>query len=117
MIPQTKLGKARKVFAKYYTAVIAVIITSFYGAITAFAADEAGFDTTEILPKVETALILVVSITGIGIAIFGVLHLIEAQSGNDPNAKSTGIKQLAAGLGMVVIANLLIPVFIGAITF
>ncbi|MDR0919601.1 MAG: Maff2 family protein [Oscillospiraceae bacterium] len=65
----------------------------------------------------KTGLMAVISITGAGLAVFGVIHLIEAQASTDPNAKSTAIKQLAGGLGLVIVGAIMIPIFIDSITF
>jgi len=69
------------------------------------------------MSDIERVLVLILTIAGGGIATFGIVHLIEAQSSQDPQAKSAGVKQLAAGIGLIIVANLLIPAFIGAIEF
>ena len=55
-----------------------------------------------------TALKTVVTAIGGGVAVWGVINLLEY--GNDnPGAKSQGIKQLMAGGGIVIIAQTVIP--------
>jgi len=71
-----------------------------------------GLDTSKFFTTMETALQAVLTLIGAGVAVFGVVHLIESQSSHDPNQKSAGIKELAAGLGIIVVGNLLVPVFV-----
>ena len=51
---------------------------------------------------------LVVAI-GAGLGVWGVINLMEGYGNDNPGAKSQGIKQLMAGIGLVAIAFLLIP--------
>ena len=46
---------------------------------------------------------------GAGLAIWGVVNLLEGYGNDNPGAKSQGIKQLMAGFGIMVIGNTLIP--------
>ena len=48
----------------------------------------------------------IVILIGAGV---GVIHLMEGYGNDNPGAKSQGIKQLMAGIGLVAIAFLLIP--------
>jgi len=92
----------------------AVLITS---AVTIVALTVRSFatgavDTSELFSAMQTALQAILSLIGAGVAVFGIVHLIESQSSHDPNQKSAGIKELAAGLGVIIVGNILIPVFI-----
>lgn len=51
---------------------------------------------------------LVVAI-GAGLAVWGVINLLEGYGNDNPGAKSQGIKQLMAGGGIVLIGLKLIP--------
>lgn len=51
---------------------------------------------------------LVVAI-GAGLAVWGVINLLEGYGNDNPGAKSQGIKQLMAGGGVVLIGTQLIP--------
>jgi hypothetical protein len=51
---------------------------------------------------------LVVAI-GSGLAVWGVINLLEGYGNDNPGAKSQGIKQLMAGGGVVLIGTQLIP--------
>ena len=55
---------------------------------------------------------LVVAI-GAGLAVWGVINLLEGYGNDNPGAKSQGIKQLLAGGGFVLIGTQLIPLLSG----
>ena len=46
---------------------------------------------------------------GAGLAVWGVINLMEGYGNDNPGAKSQGIKQLIAGGGVALIGVLLIP--------
>lgn len=46
---------------------------------------------------------------GAGLAIWGVVNLMEGYGNDNPGAKSQGIKQLMAGGGIIVLGTTLIP--------
>ena len=46
---------------------------------------------------------------GAGLGVWGLVNLLEGYGGDNPSAKSQGIKQLMAGAGIGLIAILLIP--------
>ena len=46
---------------------------------------------------------------GAGLAVWGVINLLEGYGNDNPGAKSQGIKQLMAGGGVVLIGTQLIP--------
>ena len=51
---------------------------------------------------------LVVAI-GAGLAVWGVINLLEGYGNDNPGAKSQGIKQLMSGGGIVIVAQTVIP--------
>lgn len=51
----------------------------------------------------------VVTAIGAGLAVWGVINLLEGYGNDNPGAKSQGIKQLMAGGGVVIIAQTVIP--------
>lgn len=55
---------------------------------------------------------LVVAI-GAGLAVWGVINLLEGYGNDNPGAKSQGIKQLMAGGGVALIGTQLIPLLSG----
>ena len=50
---------------------------------------------------------------GAGLALWGVVNLLEGYGSDNPAAKSQGIKQLMAGGGVVLIGMQLIPLLSG----
>ncbi|HHU13142.1 MAG TPA: conjugal transfer protein [Clostridiaceae bacterium] len=56
--------------------------------------------------------ILVIAL-GAGLAVWGVVNLLEGYGSDNPGAKSQGIKQLMAGGGVVIIGLRLIPLLSG----
>ena len=50
---------------------------------------------------------------GAGLAVWGVVNLLEGYGNDSPGAKSQGIKQLMAGGGVVLIGTSLIPLLSG----
>lgn len=55
---------------------------------------------------------LVVAI-GAGLAVWGVINLLEGYGNDNPGAKSQGIKQLMAGGGVALIGTQLVPLLPG----
>lgn len=55
---------------------------------------------------------LVVAI-GAGLAVWGVINLLEGYGNDNPGAKSQGIKQLMAGGGVGLIGTQLVPLLSG----
>ena len=47
---------------------------------------------------------------GAGLAVWGVVNLIEGYGNDNPGAKSQGMKQLMAGIGLVAVGLIIVPV-------
>ena len=60
-----------------------------------------------------TGLKTVVTAIGAGVAVWGVINLLEGYGNDNPGAKSQGIKQLMAGGGIIVLGTTLIPLLSG----
>ncbi len=56
---------------------------------------------------------ILVMALGAGLAVWGVINLLEGYGSDNPAAKSQGIKQLTAGGGVVLIGLQLIPLLSG----
>lgn len=54
----------------------------------------------------------VVVLIGAGVGVWGVVNLLEGYGNDNAGAKSQGMKQLMAGLGLILLAIVLIPVLI-----
>lgn len=50
---------------------------------------------------------------GAGLAVWGIVNLLEGYGNDNPGAKSQGIKQLMAGGGVVLIGTTLVPLLSG----
>lgn len=99
--PQSrKAVKAKKIL----TAVISASIAATMCAVTAFAAELPEFFKTAV-----NTLGTVVTLIGGGIGVWGVINLLEGYSNDNPGAKSQGMKQLMAGVGIALIGIFLIP--------
>ncbi|MCR4907545.1 MAG: Maff2 family protein [Lachnospiraceae bacterium] len=63
-----------------------------------------------------TTLKTVVTAIGAGVAVWGIINLLEGYGNDNPGAKSQGIKQLMAGGGIVIIATQVIPLLASLFT-
>ena len=61
---------------------------------------------------VDTLQTLVVAL-GAGLAVWGVINLLEGYGSDNPGAKSQGMKQLMAGGGVALIGMILVPLLKG----
>jgi hypothetical protein len=61
---------------------------------------------------INTLRILVIAL-GAGLAVWGVINLLEGYGNDNPGAKSQGMKQLMAGGGVVLIGMTLVPMLSG----
>jgi hypothetical protein len=67
-------------------------------------------DYSNFISKAATALKAVIILIGAGLGVWGVVNLIEGYGNDNPGAKSQGMKQLMAGIGLIVVGVLLVPV-------
>lgn len=67
----------------------------------------------EFFNEVINILQTLVTALGAGLAVWGVINLLEGYGNDNPGAKSQGIKQLMAGGGVVLIGMKLIPMLSG----
>ena len=56
---------------------------------------------------------ILVMALGAGLAVWGVINLLEGYGSDNPAAKSQGIKQLMAGGGVALIGTTLVPLLSG----
>lgn len=61
---------------------------------------------------VDTLSTVVIAIGG-GLALWGIVNLLEGYGNDNPGAKSQGMKQFMSGAGIVLIAQLLVPQLAG----
>ena len=58
---------------------------------------------------IEVLQTLVVAL-GAGLGVWGAINLLEGYGNDNPGSKSQGMKQLMAGLGLILLAIVLVPV-------
>ena len=63
-----------------------------------------------------TVLQTLVIALGAGLAVWGVVNLMEGYGNDNPGAKSQGMKQLMAGAGVAVVGMVLVPLLSGLFT-
>ena len=68
------------------------------------------------ITQAVTVLQTLVVALGAGLAVWGVVNLMEGYGNDNPGAKSQGMKQLMAGLGLILLAIILVPVLEGMMT-
>ena len=76
----------------------------------AFAAGTGEVDTSSFITTACTVLKSVICLIGGGVSLWGVVNLLEGYGNDNPGAKSQGMKQLMAGLGLILLAIILVPV-------
>ena len=67
-------------------------------------------DTSSFISTACTVLKSVICLIGGGVGLWGVVNLLEGYGNDNPGAKSQGMKQLMAGLGLILLAIVLVPV-------
>lgn len=94
-----------------------VIIYMFTAAImcccfttTCFAEATGAVDSSSFIKTACTVLKSVIILIGAGVGVWGVVNLLEGYGNDNPGAKSQGMKQLMAGLGLILLAIVLVPV-------
>ena len=65
------------------------------------------------ITQAVTVLQTLVIALGAGLAVWGVVNLMEGYGNDNPGAKSQGMKQLMAGAGVAVIGIVLVPLLSG----
>ena len=109
----TKLTRASKKATMFATiaGVMAMTCTT-----TAFAAGSGEVDTSSFITTACTVLKSVICLIGGGVSLWGVVNLLEGYGNDNPGAKTQGMKQLMAGLGLILLAIILVPVLQGMMT-
>ena len=67
-------------------------------------------DTSAFISTACTVLKSVICLIGGGVGLWGVVNLLEGYGNDNAGAKSQGMKQLMAGLGLILLAIILVPV-------
>lgn len=110
--PQSKKALRAK---KILTSVITGAIAATMCAVTVFASGgtsggtSGGASMPSFFEGAIGVLQTVVILIGAGVAVWGVINLLEGYSNDNPGAKSQGMKQLMAGIGVALIGVILVP--------
>ena len=67
-------------------------------------------NTSSFISTACTVLKSVICLIGAGVGVWGVVNLLEGYGNDNAGAKSQGMKQLMAGLGLILLAIVLVPV-------
>ena len=94
LVPTSKASKIAKAF-------ILAFMFMVLAPMQAYAADF-------ITEAIDILGVVIIAIGG-GLGIWGVVNLLEGYGNDNPGAKSQGIKQLMAGLGLILLGLLAIP--------
>lgn len=100
--PQSKTARKAK---RILSIVTAFSVMSVISCITAFAA---GGDMSFFTSAIDTLQVVVILIGG-GVGVWGVINLLEGYGNDNPGAKSQGMKQLMAGVGVALVGVSLVP--------
>jgi hypothetical protein len=88
---------------------VAVFLSlTVFSSIPVFAAAPAGGGMAFFTSAIDTLKTLVIAL-GAGLAVWGVINLLEGYGNDNPGAKSQGIKQLMSGGGVILIGLTVIP--------
>ena len=79
-------------------------------SMTAFASG--AVDSTAFITTAGTVLRSVIILIGGGVGVWGVVNLLEGYGNDNAGAKSQGMKQLMAGLGLILLGIIMVPVLI-----
>ncbi len=93
--------------AKKITLIMTIVACiAAIGCVSCFAA----VNTSQFISKTQTVLTAVISLIGAGLGVWGVVNLIEGYGNDNPGAKSQGMKQLMAGIALIAVGVLIVPV-------
>lgn len=106
-----KIHKASHIAKKVVGMMTTMAVMFILGAITAFADNETKGGGSN-LSGLTSTLTTVVQYIGGGVGVWGIINLLEGYGSDNPGAKSQGIKQLAAGVGIALVATA-VPAAIG----
>ena len=109
-----KLTKGCKLTKKTISVMVTMAIMCCVCGMNVFAGG--AVDATSFITTAGTVLKSVVILIGGGVGVWGVVNLLEGYGNDNPGAKSQGMKQLMAGLGLILLAITLVPVLINMMT-
>ena len=103
-VKKIKFRKAKKAMVSF-TVALATMMAMTTTAFASGTVDASGF-----VSKAEAVLKSIVILIGAGLALWGIVNLLESYGSDNAGSKSQGIKQLVAGLGLILVGIVLVPV-------
>lgn len=100
--------KAKKFTAVITMALITIAMASCF-AMSAFAAADVNVSTSSFISTACKVLKALIILIGGGIGVWGIVNLVEGYGSDNPGAKSQGMKQLMAGIALIILAIALVP--------
>ena len=103
-----KFIKGFRKVTQFFSVAAMLIFTGIFN-ISVFAAPAAPAGGMDFFTSaIDTMKTLVIAL-GAGLAVWGVINLLEGCGNDNPGAKSQGMKQLMAGAGVALVGIMLIP--------
>ncbi len=104
--------KAKKFTVVALMAIMTMVMASMF-AMAAFAEGEGGggvsVSTSGFISTACKVLKALIILIGAGVGVWGAVNLIEGYGSDNPGSKSQGMKQLMAGIGLIILAIALVP--------
>lgn len=104
----TALTRKCKSIKKITLTAFTVAVIMAIGCVSAFAAGSVS--TSSFISSAATVMKAVIILIGAGLGVWGVVNLVEGYGNDNPGAKSQGMKQLMAGIALIVLALVMVPV-------
>lgn len=101
-----KLSRRCKKSKKAVAVLTAIASIAAMSCMSCFAAVNA----SSFISTAQTVLTAVICLIGAGLAVWGIINLLEGYGNDNPGAKSQGMKQLMAGIALIAAGVLLVPV-------
>lgn len=100
-----KLSRRCKKSKKAVAVLTAIASIAAMSCMSCFAAVNA----SSFISTAQTVLTAVICLIGAGLAVWGIINLLEGYGNDNPGAKSQGMKQLMAGIALIAAGALLVP--------
>lgn len=104
--------KAKKFTVVALMAIMTMVMASMF-AMAAFAEGEGGGEvsvsTSSFISTACKVLKALIILVGGGIGVWGLVNLVEGYGSDNPGSKSQGMKQLMAGIALIILAIALVP--------
>ena len=105
--------KAKKFTVVALMAIMTIVMASMF-TMCAFAEGEGGgggasVSTSSFISTACKVLKALIILIGAGIGVWGLVNLVEGYGSDNPGSKSQGMKQLMAGIALIILAVALVP--------